>query len=338
LNGLLIEIARLLWAYVLRPVLWLLWHVIVPVPSWRTWLGARFLARFGDTSNAEAWGYAIWGLMGAVVAIPEIWAAASGAGFTWPTISSTTGHLEDLTPVVAVAPVALIVMAAYAVVRPPTNAAPVPTPPGQPPSFSGTVRNSYGRLERGEIDVTTGEVDTAGRQPWPVASYFFLVSCFIALTSYGASWSDDPWYTGYVLYGLIGLLWIVLPSVASYWFERDVPFLTLFYTVRSLERRVHFVAYVVAAGLGILLVHLALYPWPDLARGGAKYAGFTPGHAEQRAERLVGPGLSVSTKYRGISRGEEAWFVYFETRKGHRPTGCHVILTRHAQRTVGPCT
>jgi hypothetical protein len=44
-----------------------------------------------------------------------------------------------------------------------------------------------------------------------------------------------------------------------------VPFPSLITTLRDLERRVPLVALVVLAGLVILLIHLALYPWPDVS-------------------------------------------------------------------------
>ena len=37
----------------------------------------------------------------------------------------------------------------------------------------------------------------------------------------------------------------------------------MFFTVRSLGRRLQFVAALVAALLVILLLHLAFYPWPS---------------------------------------------------------------------------
>jgi hypothetical protein len=52
--------------------------------------------------------------------------------------------------------------------------------------------------------------------------------------------------------------------VLAFWFARDVPFPTLFGTVADLERRWPPVALVILAGMVVLLVHLALYPWPDI--------------------------------------------------------------------------
>ena len=66
-----------------------------------------------------------------------------------------------------------------------------------------------------------------------------------------------------MLYSLIAVFWVVVPNLLSYWFKKDVPFTTLFFTVRCLGRRLQLVAALVAALLVILLLHLALYPWPS---------------------------------------------------------------------------
>ena len=58
----------------------------------------------------------------------------------------------------------------------------------------------------------------------------------------------------------------ILRSILAFWFRTDgVPFPTLFKTVKYLQRRVHPLATVLVAGLAVLAVHLALYPWPDIA-------------------------------------------------------------------------
>jgi hypothetical protein len=71
---------------------------------------------------------------------------------------------------------------------------------------------------------------------------------------------------GYVIYGVLALVGVVVPSVLAYFFRQDVPFPTLFRTVALLRRRARWVAVVIVAGLTVLAVHLALYPWPDVPR------------------------------------------------------------------------
>ena len=40
------------------------------------------------------WGYIVWGAMGAVVALPELWAAVASKDVPFPTISGTIGYIE----------------------------------------------------------------------------------------------------------------------------------------------------------------------------------------------------------------------------------------------------
>jgi hypothetical protein len=86
--------------------------------------------------------------------------------------------------------------------------------------------------------------------------------------------SGNRYLTGYVGYSLIAVFWVITPSVAAYWFKKDVPFTTLTYTVGILGRRLPIVAALTAALLVILLLHLALYPWPSTAEG--EVCGMTP--------------------------------------------------------------
>ena len=85
---------------------------------------------------------------------------------------------------------------------------------------------------------------------------------------------------GYVLYGLLGLVWIVVPSVLAVGLGKDVPFPTFFRTVANLEdwlasrtwRRslgpalAWLISYVILTGLVILLLHLTLYPFPSITK------------------------------------------------------------------------
>jgi len=69
---------------------------------------------------------------------------------------------------------------------------------------------------------------------------------------------------GYTIYGTLAFFGIVVPSVVAYTLDKDAPFPTFFRTVAFLQRRLHWVATIVVAGLAVLAFHLALYPWPDL--------------------------------------------------------------------------
>jgi hypothetical protein len=188
---------------------------------------------FANISPRERWGYAVWGAVGVVIAVPEIWAAAAGDS-PWPTISGTTGHLEDLWHPTAVFVVALIVIAA-------------------------ALATGYGRL-----DERAPTVAPAGAW-WPYVylggAVLFTVGASL-IASELVNGSEGRYVLGYVIYGLIGFFFLFLPAVLGSVFV--FPFPSLITSLRDLERRVPLVALLVLAGLVILLIHLALYPWPDV--------------------------------------------------------------------------
>jgi hypothetical protein len=104
----------------------------------------------------------------------------------------------------------------------------------------------------------------------------------IALASFAvANWWDDGkphYHVGYVLYGLIGLLWIVVPSVLAFALAKDIPFPTFYRTVNNLEdwlasrkrgagpTLAWLTSYLILTGLVILLLHLTLYPFPNITK------------------------------------------------------------------------
>ena len=222
----------------------------------------RFLqARFGDVTRSEAWGYAVWGAMGVVVGVPEIWAAVAGSDFVWPTISTTVGHLQDRWPVVALVPVALIVIAGYSVFRFRESSMALQAD-----------QKAFGRTPQGRLvkqDVTYAELAGGGAPPpaargeWPVVPYFAFATLAVVSGSIVAAQSNNRFLVGYVLYSLIAVFWVIVPNAGAFWLGKDFPFTTLFFTVRCLGRRLQLVASVIAALLVILLLHLAFYPWPS---------------------------------------------------------------------------
>jgi hypothetical protein len=212
---------------------------------------AAWRARFGGIDSRVKWGYGVWGCAGVVIAIPEIWSAVSAPGFK--TISETVGHLERLWNPTAIIVVALLAVAAANVVR---------------FSLPGTLRT---------IDQADGRTvghTAAGRFAWSPEAvsdfpFVYLPIAFAAValpSALVAILSDDAWVLGDVLYGLIATFAVAIPSVLAFAFKREVPFATLFQTLADLERRSHLVAVGIIAGLAVLLVHLSLYPWPDIFR------------------------------------------------------------------------
>ncbi len=218
--------------------------------------------RFANVSRSEAWGYAVWSAMGVVVGVPEIWAAIAGDDFYWPTISTTIGHLQELWPVVALLPVAVIVMGGYSIFRVREIGDTVVQADLQ--AFG---RTPEGRLAKQDVpfeELRGGGVPATGgeRRQWPVVPYFAFATVAVVAGSLLASRSDDRYVVGYVLYSLIAIFWIVIPNLSAYFFRRDFPFTNLFFTISFLGRRLQLVAGLVAALLVILLLHLAFYPWP----------------------------------------------------------------------------
>jgi hypothetical protein len=220
-----------------------------------------FAARFSDVTPSEGWGYAVWAAMGVVIAVPEVWAALAGSDFIWPTISTTVGHLQDRWPVIALVPVALIVMAGYSVFR----VGPAST--ALQADYQALGRTPQGRLAKQEVSFEQlaggGVPAVKGRTEFGVVRYFAVATAVVILGALAAAPSGNRFLVGYVLYSLIGIFWVVLPNAAAYWFKKDIPFTTMFFTVQSLGRRLQLVAALVAALLVILLLHLAFYPWPS---------------------------------------------------------------------------
>jgi hypothetical protein len=289
-----------------------------------------FAGRFVGVTKSEAWGYVVWSIVGAAVAAPEIWAAVSGSDFIWPTISGTVGHLEDKWSVVALAPVALIAGAAFTVGR---------FQEGVALQTDGEVlaRTPEGRLAKsGNVEEIPGPYDQLvkfsleGRRTWRVFPYFAVATAATVAFSLLAAAGNNKWLTGYVLYSLIAIFGLIIPNALAYWRKTDVKFSTLFFTLRTLERRLHLVAIAIAAGLMILLFHLAIYPWPDLARDSASYAGLTPSKAEKQATHALtrkypDTPLKASAQSKEIFDGSRAWFVYFRGPRGY--SNCVVVVS-----------
>jgi hypothetical protein len=206
-------------------------------------------------STTEKWGYGFWLFLGLVFGIPESWAGLANPPF--PALSDTIAHLEEQWPPTAVIVVAVIVIVAYYFVRVPV-------------SRTGSLAYTEGGLGRGTGAgvgrAPSGRLSKTPADTSPVAaiSYIPLALGLIAVGGIVAAVaSGDYWVLGYVIYGLIAVFLVIIPNVLAYWFARDVPWPTLLATITNLERRWRPAAAVVLAGLVILLLHLALPPWPD---------------------------------------------------------------------------
>ncbi|RDI66550.1 hypothetical protein [Nocardia pseudobrasiliensis] len=200
--------------------------------------------------SAEFWGYLMWGLAGLAILVPELVAVFAVAD--WPTISATIGHLETRHDWVRLIVVFVIVVLAYYAVPQ------LAKDPQTPCVVHGRQVTANGRLTANVAEV--GYQGMGGYLVFALAAFAFGV-VFAA----GARAVDSDSYAGgYVLYGIIAVVWVILPSVLAMFFAREVPFPTLFRTLAYLGRRAHWLAAVVLALLVILLIHLAFYPWPQL--------------------------------------------------------------------------
>ena len=175
-----------------------------------------------------------------------------------PSLSDTVAHLDALWPPTAVIVVAVIVIVAFYFVRVPVSQA------GSLVLDSGGLGRGtgagVGRTYNGRLSKTPADIS-----PVPALVYIPLALAAVTIGSIiAAVTSGDYWVLGYVIYGLIAIFLVIIPNVLAYWFAREVPWPTLLATITSLERRWRPAAVVVLAGLVILLLHLALPPWPDL--------------------------------------------------------------------------
>jgi hypothetical protein len=198
-------------------------------------------------------GLVVWGVAIVIVACPELRAAAPHwATPQWHTISNTTGHLEQLHHWVALVVVALIVaVIAYGVRIPPPrdgqrHARRSPGGRLLPRSVSEFRRGSKPSLQQGlaYLGVTVVAVAASG----------YLVSRSSGYASY---------HLDYAMYGSLALLLVIVPLVAAAVFKTEVPFTTIFATALRIERRSTVVGVLLLAAFVILILHLALYPWPN---------------------------------------------------------------------------
>lgn len=223
---------------------------------------------FTGFSRREAWGYGVWLTFGVVVAVPELWAAFWKESAPFPTISATTGDLEVRHVVLALVVALLIVFGVYNAARFPKNRTGVLARKRRTGAVAG--EQLYGDQA---IPYRTPEGGRLTRSVTPVrelsAALYFAAALTVIIVCTAVAVQQnglDEFAVGRTLYGLIGLLWIVVPSLLA-WPKRfavDVPFPTLFATIRSLERRLRVVAYLIVASMTVLTFHLLLYPWPSI--------------------------------------------------------------------------
>jgi len=153
---------------------------------------------------------------------------------------------------------------------------------------------------------------------------------------------DDDFHRAHVIYGALFVFGIVVPSILVL-ARRKVGFPSLFVTVAHLRERHDLKAVlatvVLSAGLAILVIHLAFYPWPEITKAPVEYAGLTANDAKPKANREVKkgqPDLKYSTQTRGVLNAHEAWIVFFTSSDG-ADSGCVVTLTDKSVETTEQC-
>jgi uncharacterized membrane protein len=281
---------------------------------WKSWLGRRLSKRFADAEPPELHGYAYWGPVALAIAVVEILGALSKTfrdTIPWPTISRTVGHIIDVNSIWGIAVVAVIAGTAFAAVS--------YTAEAHPPGTQRFLGIRYG---------------------WP------LVYLITLLTALAVRWviSDDKIHLGYAIYGAFAIVGILIPLALVWRKSNRVVFPNVFFTFRKLRERFRWVALTVIALLAVLVLHLALYPWPNLAREPAEYAGLNAFRAREKAEAALRTeateqNLVYSTQGRGVSEGRNAWFVYFNLVAGPTTThtGCVVVVTAEAAIPTPEC-
>ena len=232
-------------------------------------------------NTKRRWGYWVWVVGASVILVPELIAAFGAGWLPFTTISKMTGHLERRHAVLELAVIALLVWVIYSTVREPPRAR-----SGKPATAGGPqpARTTGGRLSaRAPTPKAMGDFDDEDAPP------LFWIAAVVALAAIGlaslaaATWWDDGkphYHVGFVLYGLLALLWIVVPSVLAFAFGEDLPFPTFFRTVTNFEdwlaarpwkgslgpSLAWLASYLILTGLVVLLLHLTLYPFPSITK------------------------------------------------------------------------
>ena len=275
-------------------------------------------------------GYWFWGVVIVGILLVELAGAAGhfldqhiGVRIPWTTISGMVGHLEELWPTSAVFVVAIIAPAAFYALA--------------PASANRVPRTSLGRRD-------PRPAPEADPLPWYRAWVVFLLSAIVGVIAVMSF--DDDFVRAYFIYGSLFFFGIVVPSFLVVVVRREVGFTSLFCTIEHLRRRddwkARLATVALTAGLAILIIHLAFYPWPDITKEPVRYAGLTATDARVRAvDEVAGlrkgaPSLVYSTQARGVVNGHEAWVVYFESQDGS-DSGCVVVVRSSSLDPTSQC-
>jgi hypothetical protein len=204
-------------------------------------------------------GYVVWGSAFVVTIVPELLASINAVEkhLPFPTISRTIGHLEVVNPVWEIFPTALIVLFVYALVTAPAAVA-APTT---------------------DEDVVPHELRAFVVQA--VLCVALLVAVAIAAAAIwpdqhlaGGAGKEPNFYVAYCFWGTTFVIWVVLPTITALR-GRVHPYPSVTKTIVNVERAIvaklgsgaaWVVGVVLVWGMVFLLLHLTLYPFPDITR------------------------------------------------------------------------
>jgi hypothetical protein len=176
----------------------------------------------------------MWAIPAEAIAVPQI-AAAMGATFLpFAPLSAMMTHIEDRWAWSKYLVVGAIGLPVYLLRAYPPMAEPTVDPEQHP-------RTPGGRFTLGSVGQSVGqkryEFDDS-LVPTLLFSTLTVVVVFVSLATWAAvKWWDDPhhYHPAYVLYGSIVYYWFLLPELIVLFGGRDVPFPTLYRTVRNLD-------------------------------------------------------------------------------------------------------
>jgi hypothetical protein len=207
-------------------------------------------------------GYLVWGLAFVVIVVPELLASINVVErhLPFPTISRTIGHLEAVNPIWEIFPTTLIVLFIYALLQVPVPRSGATAPPAD--DGDGGVPH-----ELGKFWITSG-----------VFIAIVVVATYIAARHWpdqhlaGRAGKQPNFYVAYFFWGGSFLLWVLLPTISAARKKHKYPSLPK--TLVNLERWIAgystavawAVGFAVVWAMAFLLLHLTLYPFPDITR------------------------------------------------------------------------
>ncbi|MDX6630126.1 MAG: hypothetical protein QOH00_2372 [Gaiellales bacterium] len=255
----------------------------------------------------ERQGYIVWVPTAIAIAVTEILGAADSRNIPWPTISHTVGQLEDRWHVLALVVVALIALVVY-----------------------------YGVAHRDRIPEPVPGAVVAETSFWGGALVYDLVvvAGAIAAGAVAGAAGAPKIELGYWIYGIFSFFGIIVPTAHAFGTGGEP---TLFSTVRALNNRIPWFRTVLGVGMVILVLHLALYPWPDVTHESTRISGLNAQDARRSAEKKLGsPSGFYESVERGTFAGDDAWLVNFYPRSGEA-TRCTVAVRGAEATTLGVC-